>query len=88
MTVRGNLTVTFPAESVDEIVEHVTARVLAQLDSRSPWMTRKEAAAYLRLPISRLEKDRAIPSHRDGGRVLYNRRELDDYFLSLGPCGA
>ena len=43
-------------------------------------MTRAQAADYLGLPLSRLEKDRRIPSHRDGRRVLYHRAELDEHF--------
>lgn len=63
-------------------VETVAARVaelLAERDGSSPWLTRAEAANYLRLPVSRLEKDRRIPRHKDGGRVLYHRDELDAY---------
>jgi hypothetical protein len=44
-------------------------------------MTRAQAAEYLSLPVSRLEKDRCIPCHRDARRVLYHRGELDEYFL-------
>ncbi len=40
-------------------------------------MTRAEAADYLRVPLSRLEKDRTVPTHRWDGRVLYARHELD-----------
>jgi hypothetical protein len=35
------------------------------------------------VPLSRLEKDRTLPSHRWGGRVLYHRQELDEYVLGL-----
>lgn len=83
------MTIELSDETVAVIVKQVTERVLATIGTTgSPWMTRAEAAEYLRLPLSRLEKDRNIPSHRDGGRVLYNRRELDEYFLALGPCGS
>jgi excisionase family DNA binding protein len=84
----GDLTFALPAATVTEIAERAAVLVLAQLQrTGSPWMTRKEAAEYLRLPLSRLEKDRSVPCHRDGGRVLYNRHELDEHFLRLGPCG-
>ena len=76
---------------VAEIAEQSAAVALTKLMELrvwSPWLTRREAAEYLRLPLSRLEKDRTIPCHRDGGRVLYHRDELDDHFLALGPCGA
>ncbi len=77
--------------AIAEIAERaaaVAASKLMESGGWSPWLTRREAAEYLRLPLSRLEKDRAIPCHRDGGRVLYHRDELDEYFLALGPCGA
>ena len=73
------LGLTLPAETLDAIA----VRVAELLADKSPWMTRPEAAVYLRLPVSRLEKDRRIPCHRDNGRVLYYRPELDDYFLAL-----
>jgi hypothetical protein len=53
-------------------------------EQASPWLTRGQAAAYLGLPVSRLEKDRQIPCHRDRGRILYHRDELDAHFLTLG----
>ena len=65
------------ARAVAEIMEGRTTLPAA------PWMTRREAAEYLRLPLSRLEKDRRIPCHHDRGRVLYHRRELDEYFVGL-----
>ena len=65
----------------DDVLEHLVAqvadRVRAELATSSPWMTRAEAATYLRVPLSRLEKDRTVPSHRWDGRVLYARHELD-----------
>ena len=68
-------------EAVDAIVERVADLVLQRLDGKngSPWLTRRAAADYLGLPLSRLEKDRRIPCHRDGRRVLYHRAELDEY---------
>ena len=72
-----------------ELMQAIAARaaelVLDSLGGRSsPWLTRGEAAEYLGLPLSRLEKDRRIPCHRDGGRVLYHRDELDAHFLAHG----
>jgi hypothetical protein len=55
----------------------------AEADS-SPWMTRPQAAEYLSMPLSRLEKDKTVPSHRWDGRVLYHRDELDAFVLSQG----
>jgi hypothetical protein len=74
-----------PHELIEAIAVRAAEIVLATGHSyESPWMTRREAAEYLHLPVSRLEKDRTIPHHRDNGRVLYHRGELDAHFLSLG----
>ncbi len=77
--------ITIPAEAVEELVERVTEAVFERLGREgSPWMTRQEAARYLSLPTSRLEKDRRVPCHRDGRRILYHRDELDAYFRGGG----
>jgi excisionase family DNA binding protein len=74
-----------PSELVEAIALRAAELAAAKLrEERSPWLTRREAAAYLRLPVSRLEKDRRLPCHKDGGRVLYHRGELDAYFERLG----
>lgn len=73
-----NANVELPEAFIDAVAEQV-AELLANRDRSSPWLTRPEAAAHLRLPVSRLEKDKVIPSHKDRGRVLYHRDELDDY---------
>ena len=45
-----------------ELLEQIAARaaeiVIERTAPVSPWMTRAEAAAYLSLPVSRLEKDK------------------------------
>jgi hypothetical protein len=84
-----SLELTLPAETLEAIARRAAELVLAQAtaqtsDNSSPWLTRRQAAAYLGLPVSRLEKDRDIPSHRDRGRILYHRDELDAHFLTLG----
>jgi excisionase family DNA binding protein len=70
-----------------EQLEAIAGRVAELLEQRngngSPWLTREQAAEYLHLPVSRLEKDRMIPLHRDGRRVLYHRDELDAHFRGL-----
>jgi hypothetical protein len=84
-------------ELVAAIAERAAELVAERLEREaSPWMTRPEAARYLGLPESRLEKDAAtprdpakrkkkgppkIPLHRDGARVLYHRDELDRWLL-------
>jgi hypothetical protein len=80
----SSVVLTLPAEAVERIAERAAELVLTKLDaSPSPWLTRKEAAAYLGVPVSRLEKDRRVPLHRWEGRVLYNREELDAFVRSL-----
>ena len=76
------LALTLPPEALETIAARA-AELAAERLARdlSPWMTRSEAATYLGLPVSRLEKDRRIPCHRDGRRVLYHRAELDAHFL-------
>lgn len=79
----------FSLEVPPQLVDAVAEKVAAILSDRengnaSPWLTRAEAADYLGVPVSRLEKDRTLPVHRWDGRVLYNRDELDAYLLSLG----
>jgi hypothetical protein len=71
-----------PPAVLEQLVEQVAERVRAELAESSPWLTRVEAAKYLRVPLSRLEKDRTVPSHRWDGRVLYNRSELDDWLAA------
>jgi hypothetical protein len=68
-----------PPEVLAHFVDEVTERVRKELTETSPWMTRQAAAAYLDVPVSRLEKDRTVPCHRWDGRVLYHRPELDEW---------
>jgi hypothetical protein len=70
-----------PVTVIDEIVDRVTSRVKAEIADSSPWLTRQSAADYLGVPVSRLEKDRSVPSHRWDGRVLYHRSELDAFLI-------
>ena len=65
-----------PEEWLEAIAERAAELVAAQLEGEaSPWLTRAQAATYLRMPVSRLEKDAsksgrgAIPLHRDGTKV-------------------
>jgi hypothetical protein len=82
--------ITIEVTLTDETIEAIAARTAEIVletgifGITTPWMNRRQAAEYLRLPLSRLEKDRTIPCHRDNGRVLYHRAELDAHFLSLG----
>jgi hypothetical protein len=71
-------------ELLDALTEAVRARLADELEAASPWLTRSQAAEYLQVPVSRLEKDRTVPCHRWEGRVLYLRSELDDFILGFG----
>jgi hypothetical protein len=83
-----------PDSVVDVIAQRAAEMAIETLGREgSPWLTRQQAARYLSLPVSRLEKDRTIPCHRppalpdddglvgDGRRVLYHRGELDRWLL-------
>lgn len=53
------------------------------------WLTARQAAAHLNAPLSRVRKltsTGALPVHREGGRVLYRREELDEFIRRGGAC--
>lgn len=69
--------------SVNELLHEVER----MHEERSRWLTAKEAAEYLRCPLSRVRKltmTGDLPVHRDGRRVLYRREELDGYIRNGG----
>jgi excisionase family DNA binding protein len=80
----SGLTLPIPVDALEAIAQR-TAEIILNHNhpAQSPWMTRQDAARYLSVPQSRLEKDRTIPSHRWGGRVMYHRDELDEFLLGL-----
>jgi Protein of unknown function (DUF3631) len=78
-TVSEPISFPIPEELVEVIAERAAEMVVEELGNGSPWLTREAAARYLSLPVSRLEKDKQIPCHREGRRVLYHRDELDAY---------
>ena len=79
------LALTLSPDALEAIAARAAELVVERLGrEQSPWLTRAQAAVYLGLPVSRLEKDRQIPAHRDGRRILYHRDELDAYFRGLG----
>jgi excisionase family DNA binding protein len=82
----AGLTLAIPSQALEAIASRAAEIMLERGKEESPWLTRKEAANYLRVPLSRLEKDRTLPSHRWDGRVLYNRAELDEYLLGLAAA--
>lgn len=51
-------------------------------DSSGPWLTMREAAAYLRVhpeTLRRYVKGGRIQRYGEGKRQRYNRLDLDDY---------
>ena len=53
----------------------------------TPWMSAQAAADYIGCSLSRVRKLTMLgdlPTHRDGGRVLYRRDDLDAYIRSGG----
>lgn len=74
-----DISLPIPSAWVDLIATLVAEKLAAE--APSPWMSRREAADYLRVPLSRLEKDRSVPSHRWDGRILYSRPELDAFLI-------
>ena len=81
-TTRPGLQIDLPDDFLERIVEHVADRLRDDLGQQSPWLTRAQAADYLRVPVSRLEKARDVPAHKWDGRVLYSRPELDEWLQS------
>jgi hypothetical protein len=76
-----DLSISLPPDLIDVIAALVKEKLAADIVG-SPWLTRSQAADYLGVPVSRLEKDRTVPAHRWDGRVLYHRQELDDFLRS------
>lgn len=75
----NELRLTLPPELVEVIAERVADLLADRQAGPSPWMTRGQAASYLGVPVSRLEKDRTVPSRKWDGRRLYHRVELDGW---------
>ncbi len=82
------LAIAIPNDVLEQIVEQVRARLGHEAaEPRSPWLTADEAAEYLRCKTSRIRKlssAERIPKHREGGRVLYRRDELDAFVMGGG----
>lgn len=75
-----DLALTLPEVLFERIAQRA-AELLRDSQPGSPWLTRPQAAEYLGVSLSWLEKDRTLPAHRWAGRVLYNRHELDRALL-------
>jgi excisionase family DNA binding protein len=63
------------------------AEIIKTVRVASPWLSAKEAAEYLRCPLSRIRKLTStgdLPHEHEGGRVLYHRDRLDEFILEGG----
>jgi len=81
----GGRSLPIPAEWLDVLADLVAGRLRqGQAERTSPWLTRRQLAEYLDVPVSRIEKDKTIPCHRWEGRVLYHADEVDQWLLGMG----
>ena len=79
----------------DDAVREIVARVLAEIGERetegvSPWMTVPCVAEYMAAPRSRIYKLTStgeLPHHKEGGRLLFHRDEVDAYIRGERVAG-
>ena len=96
MTDNSHFGVTVRLELDDRVLDMIAERVADKLAARlalpgapaaTPWMSAQAAADYIGCSLSRVRKLTMLgdlPTHRDGGRVLYRREDLDAYIRSGG----
>jgi excisionase family DNA binding protein len=82
--VSDELRIEVPPALVEEIAARAAEIVLQRQQAERPsrWMSVPEAASYLRAKPQRiydLLSDGRLTRHKDGSRVLLDRRELDAY---------
>jgi excisionase family DNA binding protein len=68
-----------------EDVERIAEAVADRLRPDDEWLDVEGAAAYLKCRRQRmydLSSESRIPVHREGIRLLFSRRELDDWIKS------
>jgi len=78
--------------ALDALAERLADKLAARLappgvHAATPWMGAQAAADYIGCSLSRVRKLTMLgdlPTHRDGGRVLYRRDDLDSYIRSGG----
>jgi excisionase family DNA binding protein len=79
-----------PREVTEALTEHVANIVSARLNDRPEYMATDEVATYLRWPTKRIDNlcaKRRIPFHKEGGRRVFVRQEIDAWVRQLpGPC--
>src|SRR3954463_7896256 len=92
----SRLGVTMRLELDDRLLDALADRLADKLAARlappgalaaTPWMSAQAAADYIGCSLSRVRKLTMLgdlPTHRDGGRVLYRRDDLDAYIRSGG----
>jgi excisionase family DNA binding protein len=73
----------------DALVDAVAERVVAMLDERQPsrWLNAVQAAEHLgcsKHRIYTLVSTRRIPHEHEGGRLLFDRAELDAWVRAGG----
>lgn len=76
------------SDVLDQLARRVAALIASERDS-SPWMSAPEAADYVGWPLKRiynLTAAQTIPHHRQGGRLVFHREELDAW-LDDCYCG-
>jgi excisionase family DNA binding protein len=77
---------------LDTLADRLADKLVARLaplgtPAATPWMSAQAAADYIGCSLSRVRKLTMLgdlPTHRDGGRVLYRRDDLDAYIRSGG----
>jgi len=74
--------------ALDQLADKLAQRLNGQLrSSGSPWMNARQAADYIGCSLSRVRKLTMLgdlPTHRDGGRVMYRQDDLDAYMRAGG----
>jgi hypothetical protein len=79
-----DLSLSLPESVVNEIAERAAQLAVERIGSR--WMSRRQAADYLGVPVSRLEKDKSVPVSKWDGRCFYDRLELDEFLQAKGSA--
>lgn len=76
-------------EAFQTLVQEVAAIVFDRLGDRPEYMTTEQVASYLRWPPKRIDNLCAqgrIPYHKDLGRRIFVRQEIDEWVRRLeGP---
>lgn len=90
------LALDLPADALEQLADLIADRIserTATATDRPRWMTTTEAADYLRTSPDALHRKTAadaIPHVKEGGRLLFDREELDGWLAQhrAGPLPA